>query len=542
MRPFDAEGKFHPVAGGHGELRRLAVRGAGAAVSAQGLSLMVQMVATVVLARLLTPSDFGVVAMVTTVSLLIMNFGLNGFTEAVVQTEEISHTLASNLFWINLGASLLLTIGFASAGSLLAWFYGDPRVTMVAIGVSLTILITGISVMHLALLKRAMQFPAIAANNVFARGVSVVVSITLAWMGWGYWALVAGVVALPLSITTGAWVLCRWVPGLPRRAAGTAKLVRFAINVLGHFTMGYFARNMDNLLVGWRFGAQPLGFYKKAYDLFALSSAQLVSPITAVAVSALSRLKDDALQYRRYFLRALALLAFVGMGVGADLSLVGKDLIRVVLGPGWEEAGRIFVFFGPGIGIMLLYYTHGWIHLSIGTPHRWFRWGIVEFAVSGLLLVLGLHWGPVGIATAWTASFWILMFPSFWYAGKPIGFGVKPVLEAIWRYIVAAGGAAGVCIWLVGRSHPFGAGTGIEGALARMVTVSLLFGALYLIAVVSLHRSLEPLLQVGRLLPDMLSTRRSSKPAPAGAALKGGLRPGAVLRVTGEEIPESSGR
>lgn len=542
MRPFDAEGKFHPIADGHGELRRLAVRGAGAAVSAQGLSLCVQMVATVVLARLLLPSDFGVVAMVTTVSLLIMNFGLNGFTEAVVQAEEISHTLASNLFWINLGASLLLTMGFAGAGSLLAWFYGDPRVTMVTLGVSLTIFLTGASVLHLALLKRAMRFPVIAANSVFARGVSVVVSIILALMGWGYWALVAGVIAYPLSITAGAWMLCPWVPGLPRRAAGTKKLVRFAINVYGHFTVNYFARNMDNLLVGWRFGAGALGFYKKAYDLFALSSSQLVSPLSVVAVSALSRLKNDAAQYKRYFLRSLALLAFVGMGVGADLFLVGKDVIRVVLGPRWGEAGQIFVFFGPGIGVMLLYYTHGWIHLSIGTPNRWFRWGIVEFVVTGLLFVLGLHWGTVGVAMAWTASFWILLFPSFWYAGKPIGFGVKPVLETIWRYIAAAAMATGACGWLVWHSHPFGAETGIVGALARMVTVSLLFGVLYLIAVVALHRSLEPLYQVVRLLPDMLSSRRSSNPAPAAAAPQGGLRTSAALRMAGREVPESSGR
>ncbi len=542
MRPFNAEGTFHPAADGHGELRRLAVRGAGAAVSAQGLSLAVQMIGTVVLARILTPSDFGVVAMVTTVSLLIMNFGLNGFTEAVVQTDEISHALASNLFWINLGASLLLTIGFASAGSLLSWFYGDPRVAAVAIGVSLTIVITGASVLHLALLKRAMEFPVISVNGVIARGASVVTTITLALLGWGYWALVAGVVALPLSTTVGAWILCRWVPGLPRRAPGTAKLVRYSINVYGHFTVNYFARNLDNVLVGWRFGAQPLGFYKKAYDLFSLSSGQLVNPITAVAVSALSRLKDDVVQYQRYLLRALALLALVAMGVGADLSLVGKDLIRVILGPGWEESGQIFVFFGPGIGIMLLYYTHGWIHLSIGTPDRWFRWGIVEFLVTALLFIAGLPWGPVGIALAWTVSFWILMFPAFWYAGKPIGFGVGQVVNTIWRYVVAAILAAFASVLIVLHSHPFGTGMGLGDALARMVTVSLIFWSLYLIAVVALHRSVDPLYRLVKLLPDMLSSRRSPRPAPAAAALKSGIRADGVLRVASEEIPESGGR
>jgi PST family polysaccharide transporter len=542
LRPFNAEGKFHPVTKGERQLRCLAVRGAGAAVSAQGLSLGIQMIATVVLARLLTPSDFGVVTMVTTVSLLIMNFGLNGFTEAVVQIEEITHTLASNLFWINVGASLLLTIGFASAGSLLSWFYRDPRVASVTIGVSLTILVTGVSVLHLALLKRAMEFPGIAANDVLARAASVVTSITLALLGCGYWALVAGVVALPLSTAVGSWVLCRWTPSLPRRVPGTAKLVRYAINVYGHFAANYFARNTDNVLVGWRFGARSLGFYKKAYDLFALSSSQLVSPITGVAVSALSRLKNDTLQYRRYLLRALALLAFVALGVGANLSLVGKDLIRVILGPGWEESGRIFVFFGPGIGVMLLYYTHGWIHLSIGTPDRWFRWGIIELLVTGTLFLVGLPWGGVGIAMAWTVSFWILMLPAFWYAGKPIGFGVGPVVGVIWRYIVAAILATSASLMVLFHAHPYGPGTGMGEALARMVTVSVLFWTFYLVAVVALYRSIDPIYYVLKLLPDMLPFLRSRKLEHPAFDPKDERCADSTLQMTSEEILESSGR
>jgi len=111
-------------------------------------------------------------------------------------------------------------------------------------------------------------------------------------------------------------------------------------------------------------------------------------------------------------------MAFVGMGIGADMTLIGKDVILLVLGPGWATAGRIFKFFGPGVGIMLIYNTHGWLHLSIGTAHRWFRWVVVEFAVTFLLFLVGIHWGPEGIAGAWTLSFWILTIPAFWYAGK----------------------------------------------------------------------------------------------------------------------------
>ena len=271
MKPFDSSGNFHPVARAEG-LRRTAVRGAGVTIFAQGVSLVVQIAATVVLARLLTPADFGVVTMVTTFSLLLCSFGLNGFTEVILQREEVTHFLASNLFWINIGAGIFLATAFAAMGPLMALFYHDPLVTHVAQGMSLTIVVASVSVIHLALLNRSMRFTAVSANGVVARVVYVIVSIIAALAGWGYWALVAGNISQQLSIAAGAWLICRWTPGLPRRAPGTAECVRFAINVYSHFSINYLSGNTDNLLVGWRYGAGALGFYKKAFDLLLYSS------------------------------------------------------------------------------------------------------------------------------------------------------------------------------------------------------------------------------------------------------------------------------
>ena len=513
MKPFDAGGVFRPTEGA-GEVRRLAVRGAGATVFSSGLGLGVQMVSTLVLARLLRPADFGVVAMVTTFSLLLVNFGLNGFTEVVLQWEEMNHSLASNLFWINVTAGLLLTIGFAASGSLLARFYGNARVAHVAVGVSLGIFLTSIAVVHFALLKGAMLFTTASINDIISRAVAVAASIVLAWAGWGYWALVAGTVAQPLSQAMGAWILCRWMPGLPRRVPGTGATVRFATHIYGRFSFNYFARNMDNLLVGWRFGPGPLGFYKKAYDLFLLSASQLVSPLTNVAVSALSRLGRESAQYRRHLLSALGVTAFAGMGLGADLTLIGKDVIRLMLGPGWDTAGRIFMFFGPGVGIMLLYGTIGWIHLSIGTADRWFRWVIVEFSVTGLLFLLALHWGPEGIAVAWTASFWILAVPAFWYAGKPIGLGISPVAGAVWRYVLASLLAGVGTAAIIRPMWSFAAASSSLGAIEHMAVISLLFAALYLGAVVLLHGGFSPIYQVAGLVREMTPWGRSSRPSP----------------------------
>jgi len=494
---------FRPNEEGGG-LRRLAVRGAGVTVISQAAVFAVQMIATVILARLLAPADFGVVTMVTTFSLLLASFGQNGYNEAVIQRSELTDALASNLFWINVAVGFVMMVGFAAAGSLLAKFYRDARVAHVAIAISTTIFISNVSVLHLALLKRAMRFSVTSVNEIFSGAVSVLVMIILAWKGTGYWALVAGAIARVLMQAIGAWYLCRWIPGLPRRVAGTGGVARFATHVYGRYSINYFARNADNLLVGWRFGSNSLGFYKKAYDLFVLPANQLLAPIADVALATLSRLDYRSDQYRRYLLNGLSILAFVGMGIGGCLTLEGKDFIRLLLGPKWGVAGQIFTYFGPGIGIMMIYSQNGLMHLSIGRADRWFRWIIVEFVVTGLLFLAGLPLGPSGIAIAWTTSFWILTVPAFWYAGRPIGFSVKPVIEVIWRYVVGSAMAGFASAAVMRVASPVLAAPGFVGALVRIMINCSMFSALYIGAVILLHGNREPLLRVARLLPDLI--------------------------------------
>ena len=286
-------------------------------------------------------------------------------------------------------------------------------------------------------------------------------------------------------------------------------MLGLAASVYGRFSADYFARNFDNLLVGWQFNAAALGFYKKAYDLFALSASQLTGPLHCVALAALSRLNQDPARFRRYLANSLGIVAFVGMAVGADLTLVGKDVVRLVLGPKWRESGRIFELFGPGIGVMLLNSTIGWIHLSIGKPGRWLRWTLVESAITALLFVLALPWGPAGIAAAWSVSFWTLSIPAFWYAGRPIGFGVSSLIAAVWRY-AAASLVAGLATAAVIRGTPFwGTPPGAKVALEATIIISAVFVALYLGAVVLLHRGCAPLHQLLGLLWEVAPWRRS---------------------------------
>jgi PST family polysaccharide transporter len=285
------------------------------------------------------------------------------------------------------------------------------------------------------------------------------------------------------------------------------------MNVYARCTLNYFSGNADNLLVGWRFGAHELGFYKKAYDLFVLPSCQLMAPIVAVVVTTLSRLNKDRENYKRQFLKGLSIIAFVGMAVGADLTLIGRDLVRVLLGPNWGEAGRIFTFFGPGVGLMLVYQTQSWIHLSVGTVSRWLRWTAIELSVTGSLFLLGLRWGPAGVAGAWTSSFCILMIPAFWYAGQPIDLPLVTVLGTFWRYLLASIIAGFACAAAVSSMPwlPLIGASGVPGALARIAENSVLFTALYLGTVIILHGGIDPLSEFLAVISDLLSRKASPK-------------------------------
>ncbi len=518
MKPFDLYGKSL-IETDTSKVRDLAVRGAGVSVFAQACAFVIQLGGTMVLARLLMPADFGVVTMVTTFVQLLTSVGWNGFTEAVIQRAKIDHFVASNLFWISLAISVCLTFGFACSGALLARLYHEPRVSKICVGIAASIFLYAAPAIHLALLKRAMRFSALAMNDIVARLSSVVISIVLAATGWGYWSIVAQFIAWPLANCLGALYLCRWLPAWPRRESGTGSMVRFAAIVYSHFIFSYAGSNADNLLVGWSFQSQALGFYKKAFDLFVLPANQLLAPVAAVALSALSKFKHDPIQFRRHFLMALSIFAFLGMGISADLTLVGRDAVRLLLGAQWNEAGRIFVFFGPGIGIMLLYGMHGWIHVAIGRADRWFRWGVIELIVTLLLFLICLHWGPAGIAGAWTASFWLLFLPALWYAGRPIHLGIGETLSAVWKYM-ASGLAAGVILAAtIPHMSLIILLSGVFGVVSRIVIVSVLLGALYTLLVILLHGGLAPIHQVARLVREILSQNRPFRKSPQVAAV-----------------------
>jgi PST family polysaccharide transporter len=249
-----------------------------------------------------------------------------------------------------------------ASAPVIAWFYKEPLLKPIVVAMAVPILLGGLSTQHHALLIRKMKFYGTSAYEMGVAITSLTIAIVLACWGWGYWALVAKWIISPLAFTGGAWVMCGWRPGLPARGTGVRPMLRFAFNTCGNFVMNYFGRNVDKILIGRFQGSQSLGNYDRAYHLSLVLPHQLVSPLTGVAIATFSRLSNDPEKYRHNYLTILSIFAFVGMPLSTTFTLIGKDLIILLLGPQWNTAGQIFSVFGLSIGVSMLYYTHPWLH------------------------------------------------------------------------------------------------------------------------------------------------------------------------------------
>jgi PST family polysaccharide transporter len=471
----------------------------------------IQMIATIVLARLLKPEDFGLMAMVMAFSILLQNFGMRGFTEATIQSEELDHRKVSTLFWIHIGISVLLALGFMAFSPVLAWLYKEPRLVWIAVAISANFILFALATQHMALLTRNMRFWNVAAVEIGANILSVTIAILFALNGGEYWSLVARRVSQPLGWVILAWLLCRWIPGLPALGTGVKKMVKFGINTYGNFTVNYVTRNLDKVLIGWKHGSQSLGFYDRAYYLFVMPVNQLSYPLTNVAVSALSKLHDDVEKFKSYYYKSISMLAFIGMPLSAVLTLIGRDFILLLLGPQWDMAGKIFSFFGPGIGIMLIYGTHGWLHLSLGKADRWFRWGILELIVTAAFFMAGLPFGAPGVAVAYVLSIFTLCIPGLWYAGLPIKLSISSIAGAIWKYFITALAAGLICRHLLYGDGIYSSSFAGLNIIARLVLSTTLCTVIYLILTVIIHRGFGPIYQFISLVREMVPGLSSLK-------------------------------
>jgi PST family polysaccharide transporter len=395
------------------------VRGGVVTIASHGLKFVLSIGATAVLARLLSPQDYGLIGMVAVFTGFVALFKDLGLSLATVQRAEISYEQISTLFWVNVSLSAAITAVMIALAPLIGWFYSEPRLVLVTIATATGFIFGGLAVQHEALLKRQMRFYALSVIAFLSMMIGYAVGILCAWRGAGYWSLVFSQLALLASNMLGVWLVCRWRPGRPQRNSGVRSMLSFGGNVTGYAVVNYISKNCDNLIVGRIFGPQPLGLYSKAVQLLALPTDQINEPLATVSIPALSRLADSPERYRQAYLRIMEKLIMLTMPAVTLMLATSDWLVRIVLGSQWDYTARIFIFMGVAGLFQPVASTGGWLLVSQGRVRDMLRWSLINAPISIVSIVAGLPWGVVGVAASWSLGRVLLANPLlFWFVGR----------------------------------------------------------------------------------------------------------------------------
>lgn len=388
-------------------------------IGAQAAKFILNFAAAAVLARLLTPRDFGLVGMVLGVTALVGVFNALGLSTATVQRDTITQEQVSNLFWINVGFSGLLAAISAGVAPVVARFYHDPRVSGIMLALSMTFLLTGSTVQHQALLTRQMRFPALALIDVTSIAIGFATSCYLAWMGMAYWALVAQQLVTATCSLVMTWSISGWRPHLPTRNSGVKPLVSFGAHISVADFIGLFSVNCDSILIGRFFGAAPLGFYTRANVLLARPLQQMLTPITSVLIPVLSRLQADPERYRRSYMRAYDTLALVVLPFSAVCFVLAKPMVLVILGSKWTAVIPLFSAFALLAVTNPLLSVCPWIYESQARGQDQLRNHTLAGIATILAYLIGLRWGPLGLILSLAVVSLFIRMPIVYYiAGR----------------------------------------------------------------------------------------------------------------------------
>jgi PST family polysaccharide transporter len=436
---------------GRPDLGRKSLHSGAIFVAARTANLFVQFVSMVVLARLLTPHDYGLVAIV---------FALLGFapmlidlgsSDASVQKARIAHADLSTLFFLNLTIGTTLTLLLIGVSPFVASAYGEPALTGIALASTLLFMVTALSAQHYALMRRAMEFRRIALIDICANVISCVVAIAMAYTGWGYWALVARPILASGLAAAGIWASCPWVPGQPRITPAVKEMLRFGLGVTGFTMTDHLARSTDRVVLGYFYGAAPLGYFQNAFLLYDNVLGLLTQPLHNVAVSSLSKLKNEVEELKRSWRMALSSLTFLSCLGFAGLAVTAQDVVVVLLGQKWEPAGPLLSIFAVRGIAHVVERTLGWLHVAAGRSDRWMRWGLFSALFQLAALLTGVPFGLAGVAVAHTIATFCLFLPALVYAGRPFGIDSRHVISTVGPQMVAglATVAIGIAVqWL----------------------------------------------------------------------------------------------
>ncbi|MCF8095359.1 MAG: lipopolysaccharide biosynthesis protein [Desulfobacteraceae bacterium] len=399
-----------------GNLAQKTARGGFAVGITRISSFVLSLGSTAVLARLLCPEDFGIVAMVMAVLGFVLVFREMGLSMATVQRKDVTHEQVSNLFWINCAFGVLIAFAILAISPLIGTFYNDSRLPPVAALLSLTVLFSSLTVQHEAIARRHLKFWHVQASVLGGHIFGIAAAIIMALNGFGYWALVWKNVINPAGTCLIIWTVVSWRPSLPRRGTGVRSMISFGLHISASRFMRKAKSLVDNILIGYFAGPASLGFYTKAFSLLMLPVNQINYPVSSVSFPALSRLQDDSERFQKVYYQGIALLASLTMPTIAFLVIACDDLIPLFLGQGWQGTIILFQALAAAAFIQALDLTKGWATIPFGRGKRIMLCNTIDSIFTIVAICIGIYWGALGVAVALSLSALIKFIPLNLYA------------------------------------------------------------------------------------------------------------------------------
>ncbi len=396
-----------------------AARGGAIAFGGQISRLILQLLGTAIMSRLLAPADFGLIAMAVTVTGFVGLFTDMGLSVATIQRSEVSQPLVSTLLFVNVGVGLILMLLAALAAPLAAMLYDDPRVTLIVIGMAVSIPLAAAVAQHNALLARAMRWMPLQLIAIASQAIGLAVGVLLAWeTDAGVWALVAQMITASLVTLILTWIVCDWRPSRVENWRVARAELGFGANVTGFSLLNFLHRQFDNVLIGWRWGAVELGFYARAYNLLTLPIGLINGSLSSSAIPILAKCKDDPERWNAAYLRLATVTAFLGCGLCAILFVIAEPLVDIILGPGWSEVSVIFRVLAISSIFGTASNSCGWVFISLGRTRQYFYWSLFGCPLYALSFVIGLPWKAQGVAIGYAICAFALTPLYFMYAAR----------------------------------------------------------------------------------------------------------------------------
>jgi O-antigen/teichoic acid export membrane protein len=437
------------------DLKEKTIRGGLARMAAQAANFLLRLGSLMVLARLLEPKDFGLVGMVTAFTGVLTLFRDFGLSAAAVQHKDVTEDQISTLFWINILVGVILGLVSLALAPAIVAFYHEPRLFGVTAVLAIGFLLNAAGVQHSSLLTREMRFTALAVISTVSLVFGTAVAVGGAMAGYGYWALVAMSIINPLIYTMGVWLTTAWIPGMPHRRSGIRSMMRFGGTITLNGLVVYIASNFEKVLLGRFWGANTLGIYGRAYQLVNIPTDNVNSSVGEVAFSALSRLQDDPSRLRSYFLKGYSVVLAMTLPITMACAIFADDMISVFLGPKWHAAAAIFRLLAPTILVFAIANPLAWLVMSLGLVKRSLKMGLVIAPLMIASYVIGLPYGPKGVAFAYSTVMVLWVVPVIVWSVHDTVISIRDIAVTAGRPLLSAIVAAAVGFgmqFLLGRS------------------------------------------------------------------------------------------